>query len=203
MTDLLPLHRQTMTIATAVVQQVREDQLRAATPCAGWDVSQLLAHMIGQNHGFASAARGEVFDPAAWADRPVATAPGEAFAASAAEVVDAFTSEGALERDWPILVGADKSVQVAGKQALGFHFIDYVVHAWDVAVSIGLPVEFDDDLLDAVLLLAAEVPLDGPTRNGPYAPFAPAVPIGAGQGDLDRLLAILGRDPAWKPAQQQ
>ncbi|MDN3243478.1 TIGR03086 family metal-binding protein [Glycomyces tritici] len=199
MTDLLSFHRRTMTIAAAIVEQVRDDQLHSETPCAGWDLSQLLAHMTGQNHGFASAARGEAFDPATWADRPVSAAPGDTFAASAAEVVDAFASEGALERDWPILVGADQSVQVAGKQALGFHFIDYVVHGWDVAVSIGLTPEFDDDLLDAVLLLAAEVPLEGPTRNGPFAPFAPAVPIDAGQGDLSRLLAILGRDPEWKP----
>lgn len=203
MTELLSLHRRTMLIATAIVEQVRSDQLRAETPCAGWDLSQLLAHMIGQNHGFASAARGEAFDPAVWADRPVSAEPGEAFAASAAEVVAAFASVGAAERDWPILVGADKSVLVPGKQALGFHYIDYVVHGWDVAVSIGLEPEFDADLLAAVLPLAEAVPLDGPTRNGPYAPFAPAVALDTGRGDLDRLLAILGRDPEWKPTQQQ
>jgi uncharacterized protein (TIGR03086 family) len=199
MTDLLSLHRRTMATATAIVELVGEDQLRMETPCAGWDLSQLLAHMIGQNHGFASAARGEAFDLANWADRPVSTRPHEAFAASAAEVVDAFASPGAVEREWPILVGADRSLAVPGRQALGFHFIDYVVHAWDVAVSIGVKVEFDDDILTAVLPLAQEVPLEGPTRNGPYAPFAPAVTLEAPQGNLNDLLAILGRDPAWKP----
>jgi uncharacterized protein (TIGR03086 family) len=188
-----------MLIATAIVEHVREDQLGVETPCAGWDLSQLLAHMTGQNLGFASAARGEDFDPAIWADRPVGTPPHEAFAASAAEVVAAFAAEGAVERAWPLLVGADRSASVPGEQALGFHFIDYVVHAWDVAVSIGIEPEFEDDLLKAVVPLAEAVPLDGPTRSGPYAPFAPAVAIDAGQGDLDRLLAILGRDPEWKP----
>jgi uncharacterized protein (TIGR03086 family) len=197
MTDLLPLHRRTMATATAIVEQVRDDQLRAATPCAGWDLSQLLAHMTGQNHGFASAARGEPFDLATWADRPVSTGHNKAFAASAAEVVEAFASPGAVERDWPILVGADRSLAVPGRQALGFHFIDYVVHAWDVAVSIGVTVEFDDDILTAVLPLAQEVPLDGPTRNGPYAPFAPAVPLETGQGLFETLLAVLGRNPTW------
>jgi uncharacterized protein (TIGR03086 family) len=200
MTDLLPLHRRTMATATAIVEQIQEDQLRAETPCAGWDLSQLLAHMIGQNHGFASAARGEPFDLATWADRPVSTRPHEAFAASAAEVVDAFASAGAVDHDWPILVGADRSLAVPGRQALGFHFIDYVVHAWDVAVSIGVKVEFDDDILAAVLPLAQEVPLDGPTRSGPYAPFAPAVPLEPNQGLLETLLATLGRNPTWTPA---
>ena len=46
-----------------------------------------------------------------------------------------------------------------------------------------------------MLPLAEEVPLEGPTRNGPYAPFAPAVAVDPGLGKLDRLLAILGRDP--------
>ncbi|MEV3939226.1 TIGR03086 family metal-binding protein [Glycomyces sp. NPDC049804] len=196
MTDLLTLHRRTMATATAIVGQVRADQLGAPTPCAGWDLSQLLAHMIGQNHGFASAARGETFEPATWADRPVTEAPHEAFAASAAEVVAAFATAGAVDRDWPLLVGADGSVAVPGRQALGFHFIDYVAHAWDVAVSIGIRPEFEDDILAAVLPLAEEVPAEGPTRNGPYAPFAPVVVLEeAGQDDLSRLLAILGRDP--------
>ncbi|HEX2144123.1 MAG TPA: hypothetical protein VHG10_06415 [Glycomyces sp.] len=50
-----------------------------------------------------------------------------------------------------------------------------------------------------MLPLAEEVPLDGPTRTGLYAPFAFAVKAGAGQGTLERLLAILGRDPEWRP----
>ncbi|MFG3343142.1 TIGR03086 family metal-binding protein [Glycomyces sp. NPDC048151] len=195
MTDLLPLHRRTMTIATAIVAEVREDQLSAHTPCAGWDLSQLIAHMTGQNRGFASAARGEAFALETWAELPAPGGPGEEFAASAGEVVAAFNSPGALDREWPILVGDDRSLPVPGRQALGFHFIDYVVHAWDVGVSIGRKPEFDDDILTAVLPLAEEVPLDGPTRNGPYAPFAPAVAIDPGLDKLDRLLATLGRDP--------
>jgi uncharacterized protein (TIGR03086 family) len=200
MTDLLALHRRTMATATAIVERVRADRLQSPTPCAGWDLSQLLAHMIGQNYGFASAARGEEFDPSVWADRPVSGEPGGAFAASAQAVVEAFAGDGAAERRWPILVGADGSASVPGRQAMGFHFIDYVVHGWDVAVSIGEPPEalFEDDILEAVLPLAEEVPLEGPTRSGPYAPFAPAVDA-AGSGKLDRLLAVLGRDPRWLP----
>jgi len=188
-----------MSYAVAIVDQIESDQLSLPTPCAGWDLGQLLAHMIGQNHGFASAARGEAYDPAAWADRPVTDAPGPAFAASADEVVAAFAEEAATQRDWPFQVGTDRAIPVPGSRAMGFHFIDYVVHAWDVAVSIGVQPRFDADVLAAVLPLAEEVPLDGPSRSGPDAPFAPAIDIKPDEGLLERVLAILGRDPQWTP----
>jgi len=199
MTDLLALHRRTMDTSVALVDRIGPVQLALPTPCEGWDLGRLLAHMTGQNHGFTAAARGEAFDPADWADRPVIGAPCAAFAASAEEVVAAFAEEGAAQRDWLLLVGPDRSMPVPGTRAMGFHFIDYVVHAWDVAVSIGEAPEFDEDVLEAVLPLAEQVPLEGPTRSGPYAPFAPAVPLKEGEGLLERLLARLGRDPEWRP----
>ncbi len=201
MTAILDLHRRTMDTATAIVDRIDPVQLGLPTPCAGWDLGRLLAHMIGQNHGFASAARGEAFSAAVWDDRAVFGAPGPVFAESAAATVAAFASEGAAERQWHLLVGANDSMPVPGGKAMGFHFIDYVVHGWDVAVSIGLRHEdlFDEEILDAVLPLAEEVPLDGPTRSGPYAPFGPAVPLAPDRGKLERLLAVLGRDPQWRP----
>jgi uncharacterized protein (TIGR03086 family) len=201
MTEILALHRRTMDTAAAIVHRIEPEQLGLPTPCAGWDLGRLLAHMIGQNHGFASAARGEPFSAAVWDDRAVFGPPGPVFAESAAATVAAFATDGAAEREWHLLVGANGSMPVPGSKAMGFHFIDYVVHGWDVAVSIGLPPEslFDDEILDAVLPLAEEVPLDGPTRSGPYAPFGPAVPLAQDRGKLDRLLAVLGRDPQWRP----
>jgi uncharacterized protein (TIGR03086 family) len=197
MTAILALHRRTMGIAAAIVDRIAPQELALPTPCTGWDLGRLIAHMIGQNRGFASAARGEPFDPGVWADQVVFSAPGPVFARSAAEVVAAFATEGAVEREWQILTGAHRSIPVPGAKAIGFHFIDYVVHAWDVAVSIGIQPEFEDDLLEAVLPLALEVPLDGPTRSGPGAPFAPAVEVPT-EGLLERLLAVLGRDPEWR-----
>ncbi|MEU6861548.1 TIGR03086 family metal-binding protein [Glycomyces sp. NPDC046736] len=196
MTDLLSFHRRTMTYAASIVDLVEPGQLGLATPCEAWDVGALLAHMTGQNRGFAAAARGEAFDPATWAELPVVAGD---FTASANEVVAAFNAEGALDRTWSLLAGLDREVRVPGATALGYHFIDYVVHAWDLGVAIGHRVEFDPELLEAVVPLAFDVPLDGPSRNGPYAPFAAAVPAIPDSGPLEVLLAVLGRDPSWRP----
>lgn len=193
MNGLLAFHRTAMATAVDLVDQIERFDL--PTPCAGWDLGRLLAHMTAQNHGFAAAARGDAFELRTWAEVP-STAP--AFAESAAEVVEAFAADGALGRDWSLLAGADQELKVPGGTALGFHFIDYVVHSWDVGVSIGRPPVFSVEVLTAAETLAFEVPLTGPARTGPYAPFAPAVMAAADSGPMDRILAVLGRDPNWK-----
>ena len=56
--DVRPQHRRAPVAVGEAVAQVRADQLPFSTPCAGWDLTALLAllaHMIGQNGGFAVA----------------------------------------------------------------------------------------------------------------------------------------------------
>jgi len=78
-------------------------------------------------------------------------------------------------------------------------FIDTVVHAWDVAATIGEPVVFDQELLDAALPIAAAVP-DGENRLAPSAAFHPGLDGGAdGDGPaLEQILSLLGRSPKWR-----
>ncbi|MEU6250395.1 TIGR03086 family metal-binding protein [Glycomyces sp. NPDC047010] len=193
MTGLLEMHAVALNATVELVDGA--ERLDLPTPCTGWDLERLVAHMTGQNLGFAAAARGDGFEVRTWAEMPSTPA---AFRASAAEVLEAFASEGAAGRNWSILAGADQEIQVPGETAMGFHFIDYVVHAWDVGVSLGRPPVFAQPLLDAVLPLVLSVPATGPARTGPYAPFAPAVTAAADASTMEELLAYLGRDPKWK-----
>jgi uncharacterized protein (TIGR03086 family) len=197
MTDLRACHREATEVARAVVGAVGVGDLRLATPCAGWDLGRLLAHMTGQNHGFAASARGETADLGIWADRPVGAAPATVFGASADAVLDAFADPGADERGlWlpEIRTGGIFPSSVA----IGFHLVDTVVHAWDVAKSLGAEVEFSPEVLAAALRPALAVP-DGDARLRDGAAFAPAVGAGEQAATLDRVLAALGRDPQWAP----
>ncbi|MFB9662953.1 TIGR03086 family metal-binding protein [Glycomyces mayteni] len=193
MTGLLEFHAVALNATVDLVDGA--ERLDVPTPCAGWDLGRLVAHMTGQNLGFAAAARGDEFSVRTWAEVPSTPA---AFRASAAEVLAAFASDGAAGREWSILAGADQEVKVAGETAMGFHFIDYVAHAWDVGAALGRPPVFAQPLLDAVLPLVLAVPATGPSRTGPYAPFAPAVTAAADASTMDEILAYLGRDPKWK-----
>ena len=120
----------------AVVEQVRKEHLDLPTPCARWTLRQLLAHMIGQNHGFAAAADGELTDRTAWADREFGDEPAAAFAESSAAVSRSFARDGVLDSQmWLPEVRGGQMFPAA--TAIGFHFVDYVVHGWDVARAIG------------------------------------------------------------------
>ena len=57
---------------------------------------------------------------------------------------------------------------------MGFHFVDYVVHGWDVAATLGVPFELPADVVAAVLPLALGVP-DGDFREPTGSPFARTV----------------------------
>ncbi|WP_328535850.1 TIGR03086 family metal-binding protein [Streptomyces sp. NBC_00344] len=195
MTGLIALHRRVMAVTTAVVSTVRPAQLTRATPCAGWDLAQLLAHMTGQNHGFAAVARGETSDASVFADRPVGSDPAGLFAASAREVTAAFAEEGALDRAFWLPEVRD-GITLPGRIAIGFHYIDCVVHGWDVAVAAGVPVDFDQEILAAGLPIAEAVP-DDSARESPGAAFAPGLRTAAQAAPLERILALLGRDPGW------
>lgn len=80
--------------------------------------------------------------------------------------------------------------------AIGFHLVDEVVHAWDLAKSIGVPVDFDDEVLDAALSISAQVP-NIPASRGEGFAFALGVETDQGVATLDRVLALLGRRPDW------
>ncbi|PJN23886.1 TIGR03086 family metal-binding protein [Kitasatospora sp. CB02891] len=195
MTDIQEFDARALKVTQTVVDRVAADRLDRPTPCGDWTLGQLLAHMTGQNHGFAFAAGGELHGREVWRDRPVGDDPGEEFAASAAAVVAAFGEEGVPEREFwlPEVRGGQWFPAV---QAVGFHLVDYVVHGWDVAASIGVGIEFDADVLAAALTVAEAVPT-GASREREGAAFAPALDVPAGASVLDRILLLLGRDPNW------
>ncbi|TDU73912.1 hypothetical protein [Streptomyces sp. KS 21] len=54
------------------------------------------------------------------------------------------------------------------RRAIGFHFLDYVVHTCDAARALDLPFAPDPDILDAALPIALAVPNGADrTRPGP------------------------------------
>ncbi|WP_412543474.1 TIGR03086 family metal-binding protein [Longispora sp. K20-0274] len=192
---MLDLHRRTLEHSAALVAGIRDDQWDLPTPCAGWTVRDLVTHMVRENRGFAAAADGETSDRSTWSS-PIGPDPRADYAASAARVVDAFGADGVLDRRfWLPLIDAD--VLYPARQAVSFHLLDYLVHGWDVAVSVGGPAGFADDLVAAVTEVAyREVP-DGPRRRRTGASFRPALPVPPDAPALDRLLGYLGRDPHW------
>jgi len=194
-TDLRNLHARAIRASVIVVNQVGADDLDRPTPCADWTLARLLAHMTVQHDGFAAAAVGNGGDPALWEVGPLGPDPTGAYAEAADRVVRAFAPDGVLEQEFA-LPEINPLTTFPGRQAIGFHLIDYVVHGWDVARTIDVPFAPDPDVLDAGLTIAAAVP-DGNTRRQPGAAFAPARAAPDDAPAIDRIVAHLGRSPTW------
>lgn len=200
--DLRPLHRTAVLASVDVVSAVTAADLSKPTPCAGWNLADLLTHMTVQHRGFAAAARGHGAEQAVWqtgtVDEEVAADPAGTYAAAAADVIDAFAGVDVLESSF-VLPELGGDAPFPGEMAIGFHYIDYVVHGWDVARTLGRSYQLPADVLAAAVPLALSVP-DGDFRAIDNAPFGPAIPPSGQTGDLDRILAHLGRSPQWRPA---
>ncbi len=192
---IVTLDAQAVRESVRLVARATAADLARPTPCADWTLHGLLRHMTAQHYGFAAAAAGDG-DLARWRLRPLGDDPVGAYRAAAGCVLAAFAADGVLDREFP-LPEFTRGLMFPGPQAVSFHFVDYVVHSWDVARTLGVPVRFDPALLDVALTVARAVP-GGDARLAPGAAFAPEVACPGGS-PLDQVVAVLGRSPGWRP----
>lgn len=199
--DVRPHHRTAVETSVRIVSTVTSADLGRPTPCAGWDLGDLLVHMTVQHRGFAAAARGRGADHGMWDPATVADAvrsrPADSYRAAAEDVVAAFAADGVLDAPFALPeFGSDATFP--GAMAIQFHFVDYVVHGWDVARASGLSFDIPADVVSVAAPIAFAVP-DGEIRSADNSPFAPALPASQDGNELDRMLRHLGRSPDWRP----
>ena len=179
----------------SVVKRAGLLDLDRPTPCAGWNLADLIAHMTAQHYGWIAAAVGHGADLSAWQPGPPVADPIGEYAEASRRVLEAFGEEGVLDRTF-VLAEIHPDLHFPAAQAISFHFIDYLVHGWDVARALGLDYQPEPDLLSAGLMVAMSVP-GGEARTRAGAAFGPGLRAGAQGGLLDQILAMLGRSPAW------
>jgi uncharacterized protein (TIGR03086 family) len=192
---IVDLDARVVEATVSLVKQAGLLDLDRPTPCAGWNLADLIAHMTGQHYGWIAAAVGHGEDLSVWQPGPPVADPIGEYAESSRRVLEAFGADGVLEREFA-LAEISPVLRFPAAQAISFHFIDYLVHGWDVARSLGADYQPEPDLLAAALPVAQAVP-DGEARKRDGAAFAPEVAVPEQAGLLDQILAMLGRDPSW------
>ena len=193
-----------VSLATAVVTQVRPDQLGDPTPCTEYDVRDLLGHLVDVLRRLAALGRGE--DPFAFPP----TDPGvvgdrgrDAWTAAAHEVQAAWSDDAVLRRTMrlPWLEGT-------GAVMLVSHLNEVTVHTWDLATATGQQPDWDPEVVALAYDVARRLPATGrhaifeavragmaPERADDPDPFADAVPVTDDAPLIDRLVAWNGRRP--------
>jgi uncharacterized protein (TIGR03086 family) len=192
---IVDLDARVVEATVSLVKQAGLLDLDRPTPCAGWTLADLIAHMTAQHYGWIAAAVGHGADLSVWQPGPPVADPIGEYAEAARRVLEAFSDEGVLDREFA-LAEISPVLRFPAAQAISFHFIDYLVHGWDVARSLGADYQPEPAVLAAALPVALAVP-GGKARERDGAAFAPALDVPAQAGPLDQILSLLGRSPSW------
>jgi uncharacterized protein (TIGR03086 family) len=159
---------------------VRPDLLDRPTPCIGWTLGRLLAHMEDALDAFTEAASGRVrVDPV-----PDTTTRVEALREKACVLLGAWTAARPADDEIAIGdLGLDAPLLVATAA------LEITVHGWDVGQATGSRTRIPDDLARGLLGLAQKV--IGPLDRGPRFDCPRQAPADAPYDE--RLLAWTGR----------
>jgi uncharacterized protein (TIGR03086 family) len=167
-----------------LVDRIDPEDLHHPTPCAEFDLLDVLDHMIGLGGSFAYLFRGEepppVVVPAADGRVPAA-----AFRIAMTDLHAATRSEGAMTR-----IVATPLGEMPGETFARLVAFDGIVHGWDISRATGLDLEVPDEIVGAVDGFARDALTDD-LRDGQTFKAATTPPATATA--LERLAAFSGR----------
>jgi uncharacterized protein (TIGR03086 family) len=180
-----------------MVARVGDDELGKPTPCPSYTLGDLIEHVGGLALAFTAAANK---DGGRYADmQPSGDAArlGEDWRVriprDLATLAQAWRDPAAWAGTTRI-AGSDGPAEIIGLSAAD----ELVVHGWDVARATGQPYACEPELLAAAeSFLALFASPDAPA--GPDVAFGPSREVRAGAPELDRVVALAGRDLGWSP----
>lgn len=160
----------------------------AATPCGDWDVRQVTGHTVAVVSNVAARAGvGDMLDQFGDVAEIAGHDPLESFRAARDRYLLATDRPGALQTVVPSRLG-----RMTLDRYLAIMCCDTLVHTWDVATGLALPIEFEPDALAFVRAEYAIRPVE--TMRGPDL-YRDEVAVDT-DDDLTAILAFTGRDPA-------
>lgn len=155
----------------------------APTPCDEWTVGDVVRHVIETERDFL--VRHELAAPDATADLE----PAQAWEQHRRVALEALSRDGIAERAFDGYFGPT----TIGETLADFYGWDLAVHGWDIARATGQDGSITADEADTLARIAATwgeaLHSEGVCR--------PARPVADDAGAVERLLAMLGRDPDW------
>lgn len=174
-----------LTAVHSLIENIRDDQWSAPTPCDEWPVRRVVQHLDGMNKVFAAMLAGQPPpERSEIADGDLA----RAFRDSSDRLLETFAVPGILDRSFQSPMGT-----ATGRERLMIRMYDLLAHGWDVTRATGQPPALPEDAAEAALAFAHQQVSDA-SRPGR---FAPPQPTPDDAPAIDRLAAYLGRPLDW------
>ncbi len=166
------------------IAQIQPDEWTKPTPCEAWDVRALVNHIVGGIHMVTYGLTGREIGPEFYGNH-LGDDPVKAHRDAVDEMATLFRDDaGLLERSinmpWGSCTGSYLAEMFIG---------DDVVHAWDLAQSLGRGFDIDPKIIERVRSFAEEYV---PPRRGPGM-FDEPVALGRPGSPLEELVAYVGR----------
>jgi uncharacterized protein (TIGR03086 family) len=174
-----------------VVGNVPADAWQLPTPCADWNVTQVLQHAAGDQIGYAAFLTGEP-GPDENPFAPSGTLPADPVAYAEDAMARSAQAWAGVDRDAaevPVPMPPNKMTPELGAGACA---LDAAVHAWDIAVATGQLSPLTPELAAGLLPVARET-----TEAVRGFAYGPALAPEAADDEAATLLRYLGRDPHW------
>lgn len=159
----------------------------APVPCEGWTVRDLAGHLLTWTPVLAGAGRGAPPPPGT----PSLEGDWPATLGAAREDLVAVWSDPRAWTGTATVAGSELPASVVGTMTLA----ELVLHGWDLAAGLSRPVGWDDALLEEVHDALARLTPVGRQMGA----FAPSLHVPNDAPLLDRVVALAGRDPLWRP----
>ncbi|MCP3939663.1 MAG: TIGR03086 family protein [Actinomycetia bacterium] len=173
-------------IASDLMAGITSEQLELSTPCAKWNVGELIEHMIGAQYWALGGVTGS--EPAGTGEGAAGGDYSAGFAEAAAAATTAFGEEGALERTVNLGFG-----DIPATALLELIITDTFTHAWDLANATGQDTNLDPQMAAAVLE-ASRQSIQPAFRSETGDVFGLEQPAPDGSNAMTQLAAFLGRN---------
>ena len=175
-----------------LIDAVGPDQGAAPTPCAEYDVQDLVSHLLSVVRRIDLALRGGNA-----LDVPLLTDADDQVAAWASyrrALESTLADDEVLARSCRLPWGT-----LPGAAAIGAYTGEFATHGWDLATAIDRQDLLDERLAESCLPMARQfVPAE---HRGGEIPFGPVVAVPADAPAYSQLAGWMGREPAWSPGQ--
>lgn len=166
---------------------LQDDQLEIVSNCEPWTVRRLASHALNNQLLWAGIVTGE--ETVSFEDTMGAVPYDGDLAQFAGEVTGRalamWDTDGVLDSSHVTPLG-----ELPGSVVINFAIIDALCHAWDLAASVGHPIEFPPEMIPTISLVVAATCTDAAREHDLIKPVAPT-PTDA--TDTERLMATAGR----------